>query len=203
MRLGARMDARAMSSVLLAGMACGVVHHAALYAGGMRGYTSLTALLLTLTTEWPALIAALAVVRRLGGRPLRSFDSQIHGTTLFSGLMCALLVSAMASRLRSIDDEDAVAALLPIVPGQHMQSVGTAYMRGRTCLAPRWLPAAVMPARLQCFSPGQVLRVARCMLRVACCVLHVIRCMLHTANIVLAYRMARHGLQGCFAWIGV
>jgi hypothetical protein len=52
-------------SVLAAGLGCGMVHHAALFAHGMRGYTSLPALIVTLTTEWPALIAAEAYLRTI------------------------------------------------------------------------------------------------------------------------------------------
>ena len=43
-------------SVYVAGVACGVTHHAALFFHGMRGYTSMTALFATVLTEWPVLV---------------------------------------------------------------------------------------------------------------------------------------------------
>jgi hypothetical protein len=54
--------------------------------------------------------------------------------------------------LAAITEDDAVAYLIPYVPGQHMQSLGTAYLRTRTCLIPNLhLPERLREPTLDCW----------------------------------------------------
>ena len=167
-----------VSAVWLSGVGCGLIHHVPLCLFGMRGYTDTVSLLMTLFTEWPALLLGVAVVEQLGGGVLAAAgsrwvpfltgnDSSISnsnsnssggggdgqkdgtagdgapditpwpGTRVFAYGMCLALVLLLGPHLARVDDKDAVAYLIPLIPGQHMQSVGTAYMRARTCLQPK------------------------------------------------------------------
>ena len=137
----AGLQATDIFATLLSGFGCGCVHHLALFVFGMRGYTSATVLALTLFTEWPALIIGLAVFRHLGhiiveGVAPKALTKSLRGNTLFNLICGVALVSIIGPRLAAVQEEDAVASLIPIMPGKHMQSVGTAYLRLRTCIAP-------------------------------------------------------------------
>ena len=146
--------------VLLSGFGCGVVHHAALFTFGMRGYADPWSLAVTLLTEWPALIAGVAVVRlcalnwALTLLPFltpsrdkstdknRTDKSDIiydppsgRGTKIFTLTMWLSLLALMYPHVAAIDDKDSMAYLIPLIPGEKMQTIGTAFMRARTCLA--------------------------------------------------------------------
>lgn len=132
--------------IVLSGFGCGLIHHAALFVFGMRGYTDLTSLVLTLCTEWPALITGVAVFRHLGWPCVASCVPFLTtpykgraanaGTVLFTRIMWLLLAALIYPHLANIDEKDAVASLMPLIPGQHMQSVGTLFLRTTTCGLP-------------------------------------------------------------------
>lgn len=146
--------------IALSGFACGLVHHAALFTFGMRGYASPYSLFITLCTEWPALIMGVAVVRkvvkpvlarclpfvwRTDNMPGKQQQSQLeHGTKIFSAAMWVALLTLIYPHVSNLSEKDAVAFLIPLVPGQCMQSVGTAFLRTRTCIMPEYIPKAVL-----------------------------------------------------------
>jgi hypothetical protein len=163
--------------ILLSGFGCGLIHHAPLYTFNMRGYSDSTSLIITLCTEWPALISGIAVLQILGGELVTSCQSLLQkhnskpdthkpngtratnhlGTRIFTTSLWALFFSLMYPHLSSINDKDAIASLIPVIPGQHMQTIGTTYMRFRTCILPRTLPPVLYNALtgsdvLECFS---------------------------------------------------
>lgn len=142
LHLGAGLQKEGIAAIMLSGFGCGCVHHLALFVFGMRGYTDLPALALTLLTEWPALIAGLAVFRRLGYGlvgffvPASPASFRVRGTTVFNLAMWAGLLSILGPRLAAIQEEDAITYMIPYIPGAYMQSVGTQYLRMRTCIKP-------------------------------------------------------------------
>lgn len=141
LHVGAGLHKWEIAAIMLSGFGCGCVHHLALFVFGMRGYTDLPALALTLLTEWPALIAGLAVFRRLGHKAVGFFvpstpTYRVKGTTVFNLVMWAGLLSILGPRLAAIQEEDAITYMIPYIPGAYMQSVGTHYLRMRTCIKP-------------------------------------------------------------------
>ena len=156
LRWGYRMEWRdRIVPILVAGFGCGLIHHAALFTFGLRGYTSASGLAKTLTTEWPALVAATAVLRAAFGGERRVHA--VGASRLFQASLCVALSASVWPHLNSV--EHYVSQLIPTIPGQHMQSVGTAYIRMSTCIAPRVLarlPHALDPRalRLDCWGRG-------------------------------------------------
>lgn len=163
LRYGANLEWKTgILPILLSGFSCGLVHHAALFTFGMRGYSDPLSLTITLATEWPALIAGVAVVKLLfwqwvvSAFPFLSLDitsleltSQSEnifrhhspagrGTKLFTLSMWVALAGLLYPHLAAVDDKDAVAYLIPLISGEHMQTAGTAFMRLRTCILPRY-----------------------------------------------------------------
>eukprot|EP00656_Telonema_subtile_P025138 TRINITY_DN27243_c0_g1_i2.p1 TRINITY_DN27243_c0_g1~~TRINITY_DN27243_c0_g1_i2.p1 ORF type:complete len:578 (+),score=151.67 TRINITY_DN27243_c0_g1_i2:117-1850(+) len=123
--------------VLGSGLACGLCHHGALFFYGLRHYSSLSVFTVTILTEWPALISALSVCCAI--RVPRKVTT---------GLLAvgAAVVVGCAGRF----DEDAVICwLMPNVPGTMMQSLGTGYLRARTCVLPS------QPALSSCWPGAQ------------------------------------------------
>ena len=109
---------RGVLPVALAGLGCGLVHHGALFAFGMRGYSDLPSLAVTLMSEWPALVLGYRVVHHLGASCLPQFVTgrgEGCGTRAFTAAMWALLLALMAPHLARIDDDAAVAYLMPYV----------------------------------------------------------------------------------------
>ncbi len=163
LHLAAGLPKYDIAAIMLSGFGCGCVHHLALFVFGMRGYSDFPALALTLLTEWPALIAGLAVFRRLGyglvgflvpsssSASSASSGPRVRGTTVFNMVMWAGLLSILGPRLAAIEEEDAISYLIPFVPGQHMQTVGTQYLRFRTCLKPA---LGLGEERLACWDDG-------------------------------------------------
>jgi hypothetical protein len=149
------MPWKRVSVVWLSGVGCGLIHHAPLFVYGMRGYSDTASLVITLGTEWPALILGVEVVEQLGGLAIQKIHTMVpsflsttqkeqckngrgEGQRIFvTGLWLALIL-LIAPHLAAIDDKDAMALLIPVVPGQHMQTVGTAFLRTRTCIMPRY-----------------------------------------------------------------
>lgn len=58
------MSFKQVLRVLLSGIGCGLIHHAPLFFFGMRGYSSPKALVVTLCTEWPAIMMGLFVITK-------------------------------------------------------------------------------------------------------------------------------------------
>jgi hypothetical protein len=156
--------------IFVSGFGCGLVHHAALFHFGMRQYSDIVSLLITLFTEWPALIMGVAVVRRVI-KPLIAnhlpflglVDGEVKGsvqhqkgTRLFSLTMWISLFYLMYPHVSKINDKDAVSYMIPLIPGQHMQSVGTAFLRLKTCIIPTHVPmlAALESSKLDCWGGG-------------------------------------------------
>ena len=141
-----------IAPILAAGFGCGVIHHAALFTFGLRGYTSASGLATTLTTEWPALIAATAVLRAAFGG-----ERGVGASQLFQVSLAVALIAAV--RPHAASAEHYVSQLIPMIPGQHMQTVGTAYIRASTCVVPRALARAGLDGvlrqpRLDCWGRG-------------------------------------------------
>jgi len=147
LRYAAKMQwKRDISPIFISGIGCGLVHHAALFTFQMRGYSDFPSLIITLISEWPALITGVAVVRTLGWPcisyvlPFLSYtsgkDTQ-RGTYYFTMAMWLSLLLILCPHIAQIDDKDAMSYLIPMIPGEKMQTVGTAYLRMRTCIIPR------------------------------------------------------------------
>ena len=153
--------------ILLSGFCCGIVHHAALFTFGMRGYSNVSSLAITLLTEWPALITGIAVVKLLAWDALSFFlvpvpkefdtdklysnctDQRYNppsrtGTKIFTTAMWLGLITLLYPHLVAIDDKDAMAYLIPVISGEKMQTVGTAFIRARTCLIPRYSTLCIL-----------------------------------------------------------
>ena len=103
----------------------------------MRGYSTLPALVLTLASEWPALIATVAFLR---SDTVPSISSREAGRRF----MWAIIVGLVACLLPHLNDDNAAQFLIPNVPGQHMQSIGTLAFRATTCVLPQIKVSAVL-----------------------------------------------------------
>ena len=136
-----------LRAILAAGLGCGLVHHAALFAHGMRGYSTLPALVLTLASEWPALIATVAFLR---SDAVPSISSREAGRRF----MWAIIVGLVACLLPHLNDDNAAQFLIPNVPGQHMQSIGTLAFRATTCVLPQIKVLAGVSTPLNCRADG-------------------------------------------------
>merc|ERR1719329_1132307 len=104
---------KAVLRVYLTGVGAGLIHHAALFFHGMRGYSSLWTLFATLATEWPALIVGVFACTAA----LRRFSWPSWGVC---GGLASVAAIALAASLSSVDVEACVADLLPFIPGEWM-----------------------------------------------------------------------------------
>ena len=134
-----------IAAVTLSGFGCGCIHHLALFTFGLRGYTDPVALALTLATEWPALILGVAVFSKVGSQCVPRLLG-LRGTTVFRMIMWLGLISTIAPHVSNMKEEDTVAYLIPFVPGQYMQSIGTSYLKTRTCTVPYYFPTKAAAA---------------------------------------------------------
>lgn len=124
LRVHQLVSLRHYMAVLLAGVSCGLVHHVALWYHGMRGYDSVGQLLLTLCTEWPALLCAEDYIRN--SQTMQKYSKVLHNSMIL--LLIAMMVPHMPS------DEQLAEYLITLIPGHMMQSVGTWFLRLKTCL---------------------------------------------------------------------
>ncbi len=147
--------------IFISGFGVGCCHHLALFVFGMRGYSDLTSLVVTLCTEWPALMLGLGSFSRLDSRLVKVDSWPIvpkgqDGLSVFTLCMWALMGVLMYPHLAAMDDKHAMLYLMPYIPGQYMQSLGTAYLQTRTCIIPHRVPAyilnATMSSRLNCWA---------------------------------------------------
>jgi hypothetical protein len=151
--------------ILTSGILCGIVHHGALFYHGMRGYKDFGSLFLTLVTEWPALITAIAAIEQLGSRAVvralpfladrkKSKDEVLIvepcGAKWVRNVLLITIFALLGPHLMNIDDDAATSYLIPYVNGKYMQSIGTAYMRVRTCLLPKYF-SLLFPAPMDCW----------------------------------------------------
>ena len=144
-----------IAAVAISGFGCGCIHHLALFTFGLRGYTDPVALVLTLVTEWPALILGVSCFVHVGGSVVPQHLG-VRGTTVFRLFMWVGLISAMAPHVSNIKDDDAVAYLMPVVPGQYMQSLGTFFLKAKTCPARTWHPDQTNQGKLlDCWDPNR------------------------------------------------
>lgn len=142
--------------VLLSGVGCGMIHHAPLFFYGMRGYSSQRALVLTLCTEWPAIMTGLFVITRYCcGRAVSNQGvkekqekkgySKRSAIALFAVVMAVACAGPTKFSVRAIIYE-----IMPYIPAHHYQKLGQLYLRATTCLLPQnWLsslPCSVGPA---------------------------------------------------------
>eukprot|EP00939_MAST-03C_sp_MAST-3C-sp1_P003664 g3664.t1 len=141
----------AIAAIVVSGIGCGCVHHLPLFVFGLRGYGDLFSLVVTLLTEWPALICGIAFVSHLGDKFVVDGITKKLSSSAFRVLMWAALFGQMWPHLSSINEKDAVAYLIPYLPGEYMQSVGTAYLRTRTCILPSILPAPLLAKSIDCW----------------------------------------------------
>ena len=140
---------RDIFAIALSGFGCGCVHHLALFTFGLRGYSNYAALALTLLTEWPALIFGCVCISNLGGNLVAW--TRVQGSLIFRLLMWLLLGTFLAPYLSAMTEEDMLVYLMPYVPGQHMQSLGTFFLRTQTCRVPLLLPKSFLPPTLNCW----------------------------------------------------
>merc|ERR1719330_1961991 len=105
---------RALLRVYFAGLSCGLMHHAALFFWGMRGYTDAATLAATVTTEWPALVAGVFACTALVQGCMRRAPKWARPTILGAGALASVGVAAC---LATADLEAAIADLLPYLPG--------------------------------------------------------------------------------------
>ena len=129
-----KKDAR---KTFLVGFGVSCIHHLALFTNNMRGYTSISALMITLLTEWPALVVAEHVIRTLFLKHLKLAKYARH----------ALLVIFVAIVSKHVQLEHIDRVLLPNLKGVHMQSFGTAMFRLTTCAVPKFLLPEPLPCR--------------------------------------------------------
>ena len=117
-------------SILLSGLGCGSLHHAALFFHSMRGYKSSHTLLLTMCTEWPALMCLEGFFRTSGAKYI-SLPTARRTMVLF---LVAMLIPHLPN------DEQATEFLISSIPGHHMQSFGTHMLKLKTCVFPKYIP---------------------------------------------------------------
>ncbi len=151
--------------ILVSGILCGIIHHGALFYHGMRGYKDFGSLILTLVTEWPALITAIATIEQLGSRAVANAfpfiadnpkttdvirTTEPRGAKWVANVMLITIFALLGPNLMNVDDDAATSYLIPYVNGKYMQSIGTAYMRFRTCYLPKYF-SALFPAPIECW----------------------------------------------------
>ena len=134
LRFVLKKDAR---KTFLVGFGVSCIHHLALFTNNMRGYTSISALIITLSTEWPALVVAEHAIRTLFLKHLKLAKYARH----------ALLIIFVAIVSNHVQLEHIDRVLLPNLPGVHMQSFGTAMFRLTTCAVPKFLLPEPLPCR--------------------------------------------------------
>jgi len=118
-----------LAAVLISGLGLGMIHHAALFAYGLRGYSHWIRLLQALLTEWPAVILGVHLVRRFVGNE----SGGKHINWCIKSSLWVMLISMMLPHLMGIQQEDAMQFLMPNIPGKYMQAIGTTFLRFRTC----------------------------------------------------------------------
>ena len=121
----------------LVGFSVSCIHHLALFTNEMRGYTSITALMITLLTEWPALIVAEEIIR----------TALLDRPKLAKYARHALLIIFVALVSNHVQLEQIDRVLLPTLPGEYMQTFGTAAFRLTTCSVPTFLLPEPLPCR--------------------------------------------------------
>ena len=135
---------RDIAPIIISGIGCSLVHHAALFYHNMRGYRSIEGLLVTVLTEWPALICGAAFFRRvdLGGHQwiLR----------ILPGTFIATIIAMMVQHMDERSPEKVITSLLPFIPGDKIHTLGSSLLWLSTCFAPSVVPSAVIPAKLNC-----------------------------------------------------
>lgn len=100
----------------------------------------------------PALIAGEAFVRYLAADSNdKNASSPFRLDKLFN---YALWGALLALVLPNVDVEHGINELIPVLPGEQMQAIGTFFMRAKTCWLPEYLPAAVLPPTVQCREEG-------------------------------------------------
>ena len=121
----------------LCGLSVSCIHHLALFTYGMRGYNTISTLAVTLLTEWPALIVAEHAIRA----------GFFKHTQLAKYARNALVIIFVSILLNYIDLKQIDRVLLPLLPGQYMQSFGTGAFRLTTCSVPSFLRPEPLPCR--------------------------------------------------------
>jgi len=148
-------------SILLSGFCCGIVHHASLFFYGMRGYSDVSSLLLTIMSEWPAVIVGIATIQRLGWPTMCKFvpfltsdtsgkDRSVKGTGRGTKTFIIAMWLAIFYLLRPhVDCDKAIDYLMVYLPGKQMQSFGTFFLRTSTCM-PNYL-SRYISTPINCF----------------------------------------------------
>ena len=139
---------RHYAAILASGLACGSLHHLALFFYGMRGYASPIALIATLATEWPALLCGEAYLRMTFGTTNDSQPNNMDYSKHFRYFLLTVLVAIMVANLPN--DEQLTEFLISVIPGHHMQSFGMTMLWAKTCVD---LPTFLKPKeKLECIT---------------------------------------------------
>ena len=154
---------RQYCAILASGLACGSLHHLALYFFGMRGYDSTMALVTTLATEWPALVCGEAYLRMANFGECSNNNNNNSTTEFSSGsnnhdysrkgrfVLLTVLTAIMMANLPNV--EQLTEFLISVIPGQHMQAVGTTVMWAKTCVEfPQALAVYRPQKQLECIA---------------------------------------------------
>ena len=67
-----------------------------------------------------------------------------RGTKLFTAVLWMSFAALLYPHLAAIDDKDAMAYMIPLISGEEMQTLGTAYLRARTCIIPKYVPYLIV-----------------------------------------------------------
>jgi len=169
LRFCAKLPYPELFSILFSGFCCGLVHHAALFYLEMRGYSDVNSLLLTLVSEWPALIVGIATIQRLGWPTVCHFlpfladdmskkGSNVgvkseRGTNTFILVMWLSTVCLLMPHFASLDTDNLVDYMMVYIPGKRMQSLGTLILRTGTCTMPTYIPQ-LLTAPTNCWDKG-------------------------------------------------
>lgn len=118
-----RMKISDVLRVFISGVGCGLIHHAPLFASGMRGYSSPISLIVTLLTEWPSIMCGLFVLTRF----LASQKSKWVGRSLMVVLVATILAGndQSASGKPRFSVRQAYYEIMPMVNADTLQTLGT------------------------------------------------------------------------------
>jgi hypothetical protein len=138
MKMMMGMSFKQILRVLLSGIGCGLIHHAPLFFFGMRGYSSPKALVVTLCTEWPAIMMGLFVITKFLcglGSPLSPPSVEESKRGRRTGLCLFALVLALGCMGTKTSVRDVIYEVMPHLPARQYQQLGQLYLRAHCSLS--------------------------------------------------------------------
>jgi hypothetical protein len=162
-----KMETKDLIAITFSGFCCGLLHHFPLFVFGMRGYTDVGSLCLTLVSEWPAIIVGVAVIHELGWQYLQVVlpflveteksrkEKSDRGTNVFIWTMWVAIFSLLHKHILGITPEQIAEYMMVYTPGVKMQSFGTFFMRLNTCTLPAVLNKFYAPNPRTCWADGE------------------------------------------------